>query len=70
MIVKGYYVWVRHDGGGFETIFLPTTDFTAVERYFAKNDELEVMGNHYDIKAFSADEKEGLFNLMLELNNL
>lgn len=70
MVVNGYYVWLRRDGGNFETRFLPTTDYTAVERYFKSHEELEYMGARFEEKTFKANEKEDLFNLMLELNNL
>lgn len=70
MIVKGYYLWVRRDDGNFETRFLPTSDFESVQKYFKFHEELEYMGSYFEEKIFNVNEKEGLFNLMLELNNL
>lgn len=70
MSVRGYYIWVRRDNGHFDTIFLPTTNFAEVKKYFLIHVEMQYIACHCDEKIFSTNEKEGLFNLMLELNNL
>ena len=68
MVVKGYYIWVRNDGV-FDTRFLPTTDFSKIEKYITAYC-LEYFGHCEEEKTFSNNEKEGLFYLMLELNNI
>lgn len=50
-------------------VFLPTTDFSKIEKYITAYC-LEYFGHCEEEKTFSNNEKEGLFDLMLELNNL
>lgn len=69
MVVKGYYVWVRHEGK-FETIFLPTADIESVNKYLYEHTEFEYLGHTKEEKTFTEHEKTSLFELMLEINNL
>ena len=68
MKVKGYYIWCRNKDDEFLTIFLPTIDYDIVKKYFEENQELEYLGSVFGGKYFN--EKDELFNLFLELNNL
>ena len=68
MVVKVYYIWIRNDGV-FETRFLPTTDFSKNRKiYYCLWSR--IFWSLRRRKTFSNNEKEGLFDLMLELNNL
>ena len=70
MKLKGYYVWCRNIDGSFSTIFLPTTDYDVINKYFKDNSEFECLATLKDYKNFNENEKEELFNLIVELNNL
>ena len=73
MEVKGYYIWCRNKDDEFLTIFLPTVNYDIIEKYFERNQELELLdslfgGKYFD--EFIEKEKNELLNLFLELNNL
>ena len=70
MEVRGYYVWVKNQDGEFSTIFLPTTDYDTLTKYFKIHCELEYLGNVFETRIFNENEKTEIFKQMLELNNL
>ena len=70
MKVKGYYVWCKNLDGNFSTIFLPSTDYGVIRKYFEEHAELECLANIFDEKDFNESEKNELFFQMLDLYNL